>query len=278
LSLRERLERMYEVFPWTEDLSTPEGKERFRRTYEGFKEVIKHPWVKELVSSKEVIEVLDVCGGTGVGGLALVKVLKELGVKTSLTVNDLRSSALEKAKVYGKELLGIEVRTLLGNALELHELGVKADIALIYGLTTPHFSPYDMVKLMASLAKVLEPNGLLMIEESDRTYTITVVMGYRSVLPEYVREGKVVLTIHSGYDVRRGMVKRIALELPSMKMAEMEAKFWDIASTAAITWVFFRDVDFISLGRPYYGILIAKEPRGLDPSNYVKYPALISER
>ena len=275
MDLSGRLERIYEVLHWPEDLGSPRGRERFEGAYRVFKEVVRHDWLKELVEGRTCVRVLDVCGGTGVGGLALAKALKELGVEVALTVNDLRSSALEKARRYGKELLGLEVETLLANALVLHEVGVRADMALLYGFSTPHFSPYDMVKLVSSLAKVLEPRGVLLIEEADRTRTLLLMNNYRHVLTEYVGEGKVVMTLHAGYDPLKGVIKRVAIELPTMKVVEMDVRFWDIASTASILWIFFSDVDFISTDGAGRGVLIAKEPRGVDPKGFSEYPRVL---
>lgn len=271
----EELERLYGVFPWPEDLDSPAGRERLERAVEAFRRVVRHPWVGELVGGGE-LSVVDVCGGTGIGGIALARALGELGASVSLTVCDLRREALERARRHGREALGVEVGVLRWDATRLHEAGVRADIALLYGLSTPHFSPYDMVRLMASLARVLEPGGLLMVEESDRTYSLVVERGYRDVVPEYAGEERVVLTLHSGYDALRGVVRRVAVELPSMRMAGMEVRFWDIASTAALAWAFFGDVDFVALGGRR-GVLLAREPRGIDPAGYSGYPSLLGE-
>ncbi|MEM1810438.1 MAG: hypothetical protein QW324_06210 [Thermofilaceae archaeon] len=52
----------------------------------------------------------------------------------------------------------------------------------------------------------------------------------------------------------------------------MKVYFWDLASSAAFTWLFFSDVDFIPARRPFSGIIIAKNPRrALNPSRELTY-------
>jgi len=270
-----QLEKLYAIIGWVEDLSSVKGKSRFEEAVRVFRKVIAHLWIKDVLENKDKVSVLDVCGGTGVGGLAFSKVLQDKGVDVKLIVNDLRESALEKAKAFGKEILGKDVDVLLCDAAEIHRHGVKADIALLYGLSTPHFNPWSMVRLTVSVAKVLEPSGVFIVEESDRHYNVFYKVGYKDVLPEYVSENKVVLTIHSGYDVRKGVFKRTVLNLLSMDRALIEVHFWSIANTAALLWVFFDNIDFLPANSQTRGLVLAKKPRGLNPELYGSQPAML---
>ncbi|MEM2005322.1 MAG: hypothetical protein QW705_08060 [Zestosphaera sp.] len=65
----EYLERLYRVFPWVEDPSTPEGSRRYQDTVSEFERVIEHTWFKELVGGRRELRLVDLCSGTGVGGL-----------------------------------------------------------------------------------------------------------------------------------------------------------------------------------------------------------------
>ena len=273
LTKGERLEKIYSVFPWPEDLHSVEGRRRFEEACSVFREVIEHPWVRSILG-KQRIRVLDVCGGTGIGGIALAKVLIERGLGIELVINDLRASALDKAARYAKEVLGIDIETLCCDATELHRLGVKADIVLMYGVSTPHFDPYRMIQLSASLARVVNPEGVVLIEEFDRVYGLLCRVGFRALTVERADEESAVITLDAGYDVKRGVFRRLFLDLVSMNRAVMEYRMWDVASVAAILWVFFRDVDFKPLRSYLRGFLIAKEPRGLDPDEYRSLPSI----
>ncbi len=200
----------------------------------------------------------------------------ERGLDVELLVNDLRRSALEKAKRYARNILGIEIGTLLADARKLHELGVHVDIALMFGLSTPHFDPYQMVQLAASLAHVLEPRGVVLMEEFDHVYGLLARVGFRALTIEQADEERAVITLDAGYDARRGVFRRLFLDLVSMKRAVMGYRMWDLASLAAILWVFFRDIDFVPLRSQISGFLIAREPRGLGAEPYSALPSIAS--
>ena len=73
------------------------------------------------------------------------------------------------------------------------------------------------------------------------------------------------------------MFRRVLLELPTGRKALMEVRFWDIASTAAIMWAFFEDVDFIPTRSSTSGMIIAHKPRGIPPENYSKNPSITGQ-
>ena len=67
--------------------------------------------------------------------------------------------------------------------------------------------------------------------------------------------------VHEGRDPVTGYVSRILVDLTSGKTVRMKVYFWDIASVAAITWAFFKDVDFIPGKSSRHGYILAKWPR-----------------
>ena len=273
--LARRLESIYEVFPWPEDMEALEG--RIQTAYEIFQTVLDHPWLQELVRGRDGLVVVDVCGGAGVGGVGLARVLIEKGKRVQLYVNDLRSTALEKARILSRKVLGLEAKTIRADATRIHEYIGHADIALVYGYSTPHFNPYQMVRLASSLAWILRPDGILLVEEGDRIYNVLVRGRYEDVLAEYADEDRIVLTVHSSYEPRTGVFRRVLLELPTGRKALMEVRFWDIASTAAIMWAFFEDVDFIPTRSSTSGMIVAHKPRGIPPENYSKNPSITGQ-
>ena len=277
VELAEKLERIYRIFPWPEDLSSPTVNKRLDEAYKVFKDLLDHPWLKDLLEERKNRDliVIDICGGAGIGGIALAKALMDKGLGVKLIVNDLRITALEKARRYAKQILGIEIETLIEDALKLHEHNIRADLALIYGLTTPHFNPYQMVTLIASIAWILKPNGILLVEEHDRIYQIFYRIGYKQVLAEYAGEDRIALSIHAGYNPLTGVFKRVFLDIPSMERVLADVRFWDIAGVAATLWIFFEDVDFKPTRTQIRGILIAKKPRGINPRDYTMLPTIV---
>ena len=258
----EELSRLYRIAPWPEDPYAEEGRKRYEAAKEEFSDLIKHDWLSELIQSREIVRLLDVCGGTGIGGVALARALRDVGKSVELTVLDLRRDALEVAERFGREELG-EVSVVQGDATRLADLGLEADVCLVYGLATPHFNPWSMVKLMAGLADALVDDGLLIVEEADRVYTILYLRGYKEWLPERASEDRIFVTVHSGYDFRKGVFKRLGLELKSGEgPVPMEVHFWSLAGLMALAWPFFEDVDFVAeRGRPWHGFVLAKNPR-----------------
>ncbi len=279
--LSRALERFYEIYTWTDDISSEEGWRRFNRELEWFRKLVQHKWVEDVIGSKDRIVVVDLCGGGGFGGIGLAKVLTESrGVDVDLMVVDLRRKALEKALENSRRILGFEARTVYADVTRLYKTQpqLRADIALLHGLTTPHFDPWDMIRLAASTAKILQENGVFVVDEVDRVYKVFYQIGYKEVLTESTGD-RVVLGIHLGYDPRRGMFKRLVYDLETNEKARLDAYFWNIAGVAAILWVFFRDVDFVELGSSIRGFILAKTPRNnIDPVVFEEDPSILSKQ
>ncbi len=168
-SSEELMEKAYSILRWPEDIRTKESKARLEESLNRFRELIKHDWIRRAIEGKARIVLVDLCGGTGIGGIALAKVLAEDGVAVDLIVNDIRETALRKAVEFSREVLGFEAKIIKDDALNIHKHDIIADVVLLYGLTTPHFSPYDMIRLVASVGSIIRPNGVFIVEESDRT-------------------------------------------------------------------------------------------------------------
>jgi len=135
MSLQIELEKLYSLISWVEDPETPQGIERYRQIRGDMEQLINHNWIKEFLKDRRIVRVIDVCSGTGLAGIALSKVLVEKGFEVKLTLVDLRSSALEKARKHGLRELGLEPSTLLADVTRPFELE-KQDIALMWGSTT----------------------------------------------------------------------------------------------------------------------------------------------
>ncbi len=260
MSAAEQLERFYRLFPWVEDPFSPGGRARYESALKLFRQLLEHDWLKDLPSRGE-LSIVDICGGTGVGGVALAKALAEKGIRVQLTVIDLRSSALKVAEEFSAAELGAPADVRRVDARELHAMGARYDVALLYGLSTPHFDAFSLVRVFASAAESLVEDGLLLVEEHDRFYSMAVLGRYRDVFYEGGEE-RGVLSFEVGYDPLRGVVKRLFLDPVTGERVTHEIRYWDLAGPLALAWLFFEDVDFVQYpGRLHRGIIIAKSPR-----------------
>ncbi len=277
MGLQIELEKLYSLISWVEDPETPQGIERYRQIRGDMEQLINYNWIKEFLKDRRIVRVIDVCSGTGLAGIALSKVLVEKGFEVKLTLLDLRSSALEKARKHGLRELGLEPSTLLADVTQPLELE-KQDIALVWGSTTPHFNPWTWLKVLANVSKLLVDNGLFMYDKSDRVYGIFIRTGFRELIP-IVEEGGVTLDIYVDRDAGTGYTRRACISIPSGKRAELNTYYWDIASSAAFTWVFFEDVDFAPIRPQVIGVIIARGPRRNIPLSEftTKNPAIISQ-
>ncbi len=270
---REALERFYGVFPWFDDPRSERGKRYFESTLSSMDKLVSHPWLEGL-SAKGKVKILEVCGGAGFGGVALAKTLLEKGIEVELTVTDLRRGILGKAREWGTEVIGDRIKTVPADAKEVHGLGEKFDLALMYGLSTPHFDPWELVRLLASVGESLGDDGIFVVEEGDRRYRVFLMLGYKWALAEAAEE-KLTVSFHTGYDFRRGTIRRHYLNFADLgKPVEMETFMWGLAEVAAFVWCFFGEVDLLQLRNERHFILGRKPRRAVVPKDLEPPPFL----
>jgi len=131
----------------------------------------------------------------------------------------------------------------------------------MYGYSSPHFDPWDMLRIQASVCECLEDDGIFLMEEGDRRYSIFYLTSYAKFLPEKVNNEKAIVSIHSDYDFYRGVFKRTYLNLRKPEESVIvDMYFWGLAELMAITWIFFKDVDIYEKTRGH-GIIIGYKPR-----------------
>ncbi len=272
------LEDLYGVIGWVEDPYSDAGRRRFEKALECLKKFVEHSWVKELVESKREVRVLEVCSGTGIGGVALAKTLIDRGVEVHLLITDLRSSALRVASEWGSSVLGVDVDTRVIDARKVHLMGEVFDIVLMFGYSAPHFNPWETVRLLASVSSVLGDKGVFVAEESDRRYNIFLVQGYKHVLPEPSKGEVPIISVHGGYDIVKGTVRRSYIDLTGgKKPVTVETFLWGLAELAAFTWIFFEDVDLTPLDRGTASLIVAREPRRRILPGDLKEPSILKE-
>lgn len=280
----EDLERLYGLTKWYSNPRTREGRRRLEGTITIMKELLKHEWVQAILTPRKEVRVVDVCSGGGIGGFAFAKVLVDQGYSVSLDLVDLRHSELEEAKKFKEEFLpSIELNTYAINALELHKIGKKYDVALFWGLSAPHFDPWDFTRLLSSISRSLVDDGVLFMEEGDRIQSIVLRTGYQYVWPEGFGEDDAIVSIHRGYDIVRGRVRRIIIDLEKgTKVAYPVYLWWTIASLAAYAWVFFKDIDIytppISSRYSRYIIIARKPRRVIKPEDFDGNPTILVKK
>jgi SAM-dependent methyltransferase len=275
--LSNKLSQFYSIFPWPEDPESQQGKIYFDATLENMSRLLDHPWMTQAISIKRKVKILEICGGTGFGGVALARVLSQKGVNVSLLVTDLRKEALGLGRKWGSNILGSEVQTQVVDVREVHKLRKKFDIVLMYGLSTPHFNPWDMVQIFASVGQSLNDDGLFVIDESDRRYHIFMVQGYKWSYAEG-DDDQLALSFHTGYDPIKGASKRTFLNVKDIaKPVSTDIFWWGLAEIGAFLWTFFADVDFMT-ATPRRHFILATRPRRLLKPKDLRTPTVCENR
>jgi len=273
------LSELYRLIGWPEDPFSEKGRRRYVEALDKFRSLLSHEWLSGLLKGGK-IKIVDICGGTGIGGVALARLLLDAGAEVELTLVDLRAEALEKAAIFSAKELRREVLTELMDVRRLHSLDRRFDLALLYGYSTPHFDPWEMARLLASVSLSLKDRGIMMVEEQDRQYGLFYRRGYKEWVVEDIGKGRLLVSIHWGYNSTRGSFKRANLDLFAKKgPIALEVYFWNLASLMAMMWLFFKDIDFVGYNKnPYNGLILAKEPRKkLDPKDLVT-PKVLAEQ
>jgi len=276
---RDRLGEFYGLNIWPMDPDTEAGKTRFKEAMEKFTDLTRHEFFKEILSKDTKIRILEVCGGSGIGGCALATVLEKIGMDVSLCVTDIREEDLDKAFKWIKESKGIDLKTKAIDAVDIDKLEERFDIVLMYGLSTPHFSPWEMVQFLAASGVVLSERGVLIIEEADRRFFIFYLVKYKDLITGKTLDNKIYMDIHTGYDPIRGIFKRTYTVIPGPpKLIDMENYLWGVAEIATFTWLFFEDVDIVKQGRRNYFILGIRPRKKLVPSEVKTTPKALKDK
>ncbi len=275
------LSRLYKLLAWPDNPFTPEGARRYRLALDEFKRLMEHEWLKNL-SNRPQVEILELCAGRGIGGTALAKILENQGIKVGLTLTDLRGQALEDGKKFARNMIKGRVEAMVLDAAEAYKLRKAFDIILIHGFSTPHFSPWSMVRVLAATAALSADDSLIIIQEADRRYTVFYQRGYRDLLIEKKDAERIILSVHAGYNPLTGTFNRTYLVLGGQEKlsrpVSYDMYFWGIAELRALLWTFYQKVDFVKIDPvgPYtmtYFVLGFKPRRRLTPEDFEEMPS-----
>ncbi len=273
------LEELYEVLEWPSSPLSTNGKRRMVESMELLLKVLRHEWLNRLLS-KTRVKIVDVCSGGGVGGFALSKILIDMGIDVELVLIDVRPRALMEALRFRDEYMPmINLEALSLRAEDLHVVRERFDVAMLWGFSMPHFDPWKALRLFASIASVLSEEGVLLIEEVDRMLSIFLGPGYQYVYPEGFGN-RALISMHRGYDIARGVVKRLLVDLVKGVAIPHEVHLnWTVALVASMLWLFFDDVDAIitdkSVGK---AVILGWRPRAIEMRRFVEKRPRLLER
>ena len=227
------LEEFYRYFRWWMEPDDPKARDRFHSIVRFFEE-----------QEVEASTILDLCAGTGIAGVAAAKAL----APSMVTLVDKREDDMVKVGQW-MELAGVNssVMMVTGDVLNLPHLVGRHDVALLWGHSMPHFDPFQAVRLFSGVALVLNEGGVFFVEETDRIKRFLYGSSYRDFLVEGRGDDGRTVSLHEGYDVRRGVEKRGYYRLPGFeKIADMELRPWDLASQLALGGIFFEEVELVT--------------------------------
>ena len=246
------LDRLYRALGWD---SRPRGS-RFLESYRVFRKLLSMPPLESL-ARKRAVSILDACSGSGIGGFALAKALRDLGVEAEVVLLDARAQPLTEAKSFSATPL---VDGVAADARLVPSRSRAFDACLVWGYSMPHFNPFEVHKLFSSITRVLKSDGCLLIEEVDRFLSIFAGTGYQYVWPE--QGGGLAISIHRGYDPSTSVVRRALVDLRSGEAIDHEAfLLWTPALVAAFLHPYFARIELFLLSEGAKGVVVACNPR-----------------
>jgi predicted RNA methylase len=267
----------------------PAAERRFETAINVFTFLLKkHAFLKHL-ARKDKLRIIDVAAGTGIAGAALAYVAASQNKLVELIVTDARSSDLPLVHGWLKKSQGVYVKTIVSDATNLYEslkdYGNYFDVAILWGLSSPHFDPWKMARIYASVSYLLSDKGTMVLEEVDRVLNIFYKVGYKDFLPQVTQEGgKTIVSVHLGYNIISGTFQRAYYILPGFReVSKLSVRLWDIAGISALGWMFFRDVDIVGpdnhkVQGGNYVILLTSPRRSIEPYDLSEEPSMLKSK
>lgn len=234
------------------DPRTREGYRRYRSALDLFRKLLEHPWFRDL--SPEV-RVLDLCGGCGLGGAALCRALQERGYRTELTVLDLWREGLRVAEEWCRAELSDFVTCTCADAKVLPLRTSSFDLVLLYGYSVRCFTPWDYVRILQELRRVLRENSIIIVENRDVLLFLAENYEKLSVLVTSPDQ-EPVLSLHIGVNTLTGTVRRLHVGLESGRGEYLDLHFWYTSVLALLTYLYFEDVDVVQVGTDQFHTMV----------------------
>ena len=253
-------DQYYAIYGWPDDYASPEGQQHLLKARETMSILMQHKWLQAIVDNNNVVHLHELCSGGGVGGVSLGEKFKQHDKQIKVTFSDVRANVLQQAAFLYESMFGVCPITIVSDALCLDGYR-EYDIALLYGLSTPHFNPWRMIQLIHRVAAMLRDEGLFIIEEIDRRQTDLIDNPYQKMALTPGRNGQLLTSLHAGYNRYTGECKRDVVGLNvHIEPLRTEAYFWGIAELGALMWTVFSEVDFVEIGQGRV-IIVGRSPR-----------------
>ncbi len=266
----EKLEKGYEIARWRDNPWSLEGRERYENALKKFEKLLKHPWLAKLASDK--ISILDLGAGRGIGGVALAKTLIGKGVEVELTMVDLRESAVKDSLKFAEEE-GVRAKAYKMDAIEAYKLG-RFNLVLMYGAILAHFDSWALPRLFASAAETLRENGVVIVEEMDRTHAIF-MSRFKEFIVENPKPEALSISVHAGYDPVKGSYLRNYIRVRDWEAVTLPMNFRSISTIASILWLFLKDIDIVRAEAENIYLVLGKTPRRLLKPEHLEDPTVI---
>ena len=201
------LKELYRYLQWRMDPDDERAILRFHRIVEAFGKL------NEKGLLPKAPRVLDLCAGSGIAGVAMAKATNA----KALTVLDAREGDLKKVEKW-TEIAGLNLKPeiVVGDAREVAKLVGKHDVAILWGLTMPHFDAFDAVKLFANVALTYYklPGFEKISEQEHRLWDLASQLALGSV---FFKEYQVISRAEHGVN---GVSHIIYLKSPRRKVVE----------------------------------------------------------
>lgn len=165
--------------------------------------------------------------------------------------------------------------------LLIYKLDRKFDFVLMYGASTPHFDPWSMIRLLSGISHVLMDDGVFIVEDTDRRYTIFYLMKYKDVISGKTLDGNVYLDMHTGY-----MTLYVECLKGHLLFCQVQRSLWRLIviigdhRNGCLIMGFFRDVDIVRhvRGGFHYFIIAANPRKILVPEDLIMEPKAIAKK
>ncbi len=247
---------LYELYFWPDDPSSDRGQKYLQETVSYFQKLIDSRIISSQLLDKDEWNVLEICAGAGYGSLVLASLFP--WKKVNVLVTDTRDLLMENARL--SAILGVNnVNFKQLEAMQISELNKKFDMIIMYGFSTPHFTPKEAIKLYSKVKECLFAEGIFIVQEMDRRKVLFLEGNYhKKAYAEGYTERLV--SEETGYNVDDGTVQRdyYSEKDPSCRVTS-KSFFWSVAETDALLSLYWDKTDKISLGGDKY-FLISSEP------------------
>lgn len=258
---KKEIDQHYNTYNWPDDPASPAGLAYYKKAIAAMTKLLKDKCIKDLKEKNRPIRILEICAGCAYGGIALSKLLLDSGLTIELYATDIRPEPLRSAKKFADDILHQEIHTIEADIFELPAIDEPFDICLMYGLSTPHFNPWEMVVLLNKMSSLLQKNACMIVHEIDRRFTDFIENNYQNLSLVEGHDDNVLVSIHHGYDILKGTSKRQYYGLKKQIVpTSIDSYTWGVAESGAFMWTVFEEVKVVNVSKFRY-LLVGKIPR-----------------